>query len=133
MTEIPEHLLNRSKARRAEAPSDASGDSAPSSTPAVATPATPAKATEAPAPKPVVPDPPYVVAAKSRKKIPFWAMAGLAMLPAWAALYLIALKPAEKVLAGPISIGATVYGSCAGCHGADGAGGAGRVLYQGLD
>ena len=54
MTEIPEHLLNRSKARRAEAPSDASGDSAPSSTPAVATPATPAKATEAPAPKPVV-------------------------------------------------------------------------------
>jgi hypothetical protein len=40
VTEIPEHLLNRSKARRAEAPSDASGDSAPSSTPAVATPAT---------------------------------------------------------------------------------------------
>jgi hypothetical protein len=46
-------------------------------------------------------------------------------------LYLIALKPAEKVLAGPMSIGATVFGSCAGCHGADGAGGAGRVLYQG--
>jgi hypothetical protein len=41
------------------------------------------------------------------------------------------LKPAEKVLAGPMSIGATAYGSCAGCHGADGAGGAGRVLYQG--
>ena len=120
MTEIPEHLLNRSKARRADASGDASGDSAPSSTPAVATPATPAKAAEAPAPKPVVADPPYVAAAKSRKKIPFWAMAGLALLPAWAALYLIALKPAEKVLAGPMSIGATVFGSCAGCHGADG-------------
>ena len=131
MTEIPEHLLNRSKARRADASGDASGDSAPSSTPAVATPATPAKAAEAPAPKPVVADPPYVAAAKSRKKIPFWAMAGLALLPAWAALYLLALKPAEKVLAGPMSIGATAFGSCAGCHGADGAGGAGRVLYQG--
>jgi hypothetical protein len=46
-------------------------------------------------------------------------------------LYLIALKPAEKVVAGPLSIGAATYGSCAGCHGADGAGGAGRVLYQG--
>ena len=34
MTEIPEHLLNRSKARRADASGDASGDSAPSSTPA---------------------------------------------------------------------------------------------------
>lgn len=68
MTEIPEHLLNRSKARRADASGDASGDSAPSSTPAVATPATPAKAAEAPAPKPVVADPPYVAAAKSRKR-----------------------------------------------------------------
>ena len=46
-------------------------------------------------------------------------------------LYLIALKPAEKVIAGPMSIGAATYGSCAGCHGAAGAGGAGRVLYQG--
>jgi len=46
-------------------------------------------------------------------------------------LYLIALKPAEKVVAGPLAIGATTFGSCAGCHGADGAGGAGRVLYQG--
>lgn len=103
MTEIPEHLLNRSKARRA----DASGDSTGDSTPAVATPAAstaPAKAKEAPAPKAVIPDPAYVVAAKTRKKIPFWAMTTLALLPAWAMLYLIALKPAEKVVAGPLSI-----------------------------
>ena len=40
-------------------------------------------------------------------------------------------KPAEKVVAGPLSIGATQYASCAGCHGADGSGGAGRPLYQG--
>ena len=58
-------------------------------------------------------------------------MTTLALLPAWALLYLIALKPAEKVVAGPLAIGATTFGSCAGCHGADGAGGAGRVLYQG--
>ena len=130
MTEIPEHLLNRSKARRSEA----SGESTSDSSPAVATPAAsaaPAKAKEAPAPKAVAQDPAYVVAAKTRKKIPFWAMTTLALLPAWAMLYLIALKPAEKVVAGPLSIGAATYGSCAGCHGADGAGGAGRVLYQG--
>ena len=129
MTEIPEHLLNRSKARRA----DASGDSTSDTTPAVATPAAsaPAVPKEAPAPKPVAQDPAYVVAAKTRKKIPFWAMTSLALLPAWAMLYLIALKPAEKVVEGPMSIGAVTYGSCAGCHGAAGAGGAGRVLYQG--
>lgn len=129
MTEIPEHLLNRSKARRAEA----SGAASTENTPAVATPAAtpaPAKA-EAPAPKVAAPDPQYVVAAKSRAKIPFWAMSGLALLPIWAALYLVAIKPAEKVVAGPLSIGTEVYGSCAGCHGANGAGGAGRPLYQG--
>lgn len=131
MTEIPEHLLNRSKARRADASGDATSESSPATTPATTTSSAPAKAEQAPAPKPVVADPPYVVAAKSRKKIPFWAMAGLALLPAWAALYLIALKPAEKVLAGPMSIGETVFGTCAGCHGANGAGGAGRILYQG--
>ena len=130
VTEIPEHLLNRSKARRSEASGDSTSDNAP----AVATPAAsaaPAKSKEAPAPKAVVQDPAYVVAAKTRKKIPFWAMTTLALLPVWAMLYLIALKPAEKVVAGPLSIGAATYGSCAGCHGADGAGGAGRVLYQG--
>ena len=130
MTEIPEHLLNRSKARRSEATGDSTSDTAPAvSTPAAST--APAKAQDAPAPKVVAPDPAYVVAAKTRKKIPFWAMTSLALLPAWAMLYLIALKPAEKVVAGPLSIGAATYSSCAGCHGAEGAGGAGRVLYQG--
>lgn len=130
VTEIPEHLLNRSKARRAEE----SGVSTSDTTPAVATPAAstaPAQAKQAPAPKAVVQDPAYVVAAKTRKKIPFWAMTTLALLPAWAMLYLIALKPADAVVTGPLAIGAETYGSCAGCHGADGAGGAGRALYQG--
>ena len=130
MTEIPEHLLNRSKARRAEA----SGDASSESTPAVAKTAAVAPAAQAavpPAPKPVAKDPAYVVAAKSRRKIPFWAMSGLALLPVWAFLYLISLSPSEKVVEGPLAIGTAVYSSCAGCHGAAGAGGAGRVLYQG--
>ena len=132
MTEIPEHLLNRSKARRAAASGESAGDSAPAAAvPATTASAAPAKAAEAPKPKPVVADPPYVKAAKTRHKIPFWAMSGLALLPVWAALYLVAIKPAEKVVEGPLSVGAVQYASCAGCHGAEGAGGAGRPLYQG--
>lgn len=132
MTEIPEHLLNRSKARRAGASGESTGESTPAtSTPATTAAATPAKSAEAPKPKAVVPDPAYVVAAKTRRKIPFWAMAGLATLPVWAFLYLVAITPAEKAVAGPLAIGTEQYAGCAGCHGAAGAGGAGRVLYQG--
>lgn len=132
MTEIPEHLLNRSKARREAA----SGDSASGASPAVAassTPATttPAKPAEAPKPKAVAPDPAYVVAAKTRRKIPFWAMSALSLLPLWAGVYLLALSPEDKVVEGPTLIGTAVYSGCAGCHGANGAGGAGQVLYQG--
>lgn len=136
MTEIPEHLLNRSKARRAELSGDSSG--APSAPAAASTSsevatraAAPAKSQAAPAPKPVEPDPAYVRAAKERRKIPFWAMSALAMLPVWTFLYLVALTPEEKVQAGPISTGTAVYGACAGCHGGEGAGGAGQVLYEG--
>ena len=132
MTEIPEHLLNRSKARRAEASGESSGNSAPAAaSPATTASTAPAKAAEAPKPKAPPQDPVYVKAAKTRHKIPFWAMSGLALLPVWAALYLVAIKPAEKIVVGPLSVGATQYATCAGCHGAEGAGGAGRVLYQG--
>jgi hypothetical protein len=79
----------------------------------------------------VAPDPAYVVAAKTRRKIPFWAMGALSLLPLWALIYLLALTPEEKVVEGPLYIGTAVYAGCAGCHGADGAGGAGQVLYQG--
>jgi hypothetical protein len=58
-------------------------------------------------------------------------MATLSLLPLWAFLYLIALKPQEKEVEGPMAIGATVYGTCAGCHGAAGQGGAGRVFAGG--
>jgi len=141
VTEIPEHLLKRSKERR-----DVLGatDGAAAVAPAAATKAdAPAAATKTVAKVaaaevaatvtalPPPPDPAYVAAAKARKKIPFWAMATLSLLPLWALMYMLALRPQEKVVEGPLAIGAKVYSSCAGCHGAEGQGGAGRILYQG--
>jgi len=135
VTEIPEHLLKRSKERRQAL----SGESSPAADVTAATPATTASAvpartavpTPAVAPPPPPPDPDYVVAAKTRKKIPFWAMATLSLLPLWALLYVVALTPGEETIEGPLAVGEAVYGSCAGCHGAAGQGGAGRVLHQG--
>ena len=138
MAEVPEHLLKRARERRdalsgAPPPTDAAGATAnlptkaPENKPAASAPVAIAPVASPPAPR----DPAYVVAAKTRKKIPFWAMATLGLLPLWAFLYLLAVRPQEKTVAGPLAIGAGIYGSCAGCHGADGAGGAGRILYQG--
>jgi len=132
VTEIPEHLLKRSKERRAAAGAT-DGATTESSTPATKAVAKVAAA-EVVTPTAALPpprDPAYVAAAKARKKIPFWAMATLSLLPLWAFLYMIALRPQEKVVEGSLAIGAKVYSSCAGCHGAEGQGGAGRILYQG--
>ena len=134
MTEIPEHLLKRSQARKA-----AGGDAAaapapattPSATPAAGESAVPAvTAPKAPAipagPPPPKPDIPVVAAYKARKKIPVWAMVTLSILPLWVFMYLLALKPPEVTAEGPIAIGAGVYGAnCVGCHGAGGVGVAG--------
>lgn len=140
MTEIPEHLLKRAAQRRAamtggDAPADAPADAAPAAgapagdAPAAA--AAPAK--KAPSPLPtlddepakVVPDIPVVAAAKSRKRIPYWATALLASLPLWAFMYYysIAEPPAEAT--GALAEGEAVYLQCQACHGgASGAGGA---------
>jgi len=132
---IPEHLLKRAQEARDKAAgkapaADASGDSP--NLPAKTSEAKPTPAPQvASAPPPPPPDPSYVVAAKTRIKIPFWAMATLSLLPLWALLYVLAIRPQERTVEGPLAVGAGVYGSCAGCHGANGAGGAGRALYQG--
>lgn len=127
MTEIPEHLLKRSKDRQ-QSGATPSTDAVATTSAAVPAPVEKAVVQAAP---PALPDPSYVAAAKSRKKIPFWAMATLSLLPLWAFMYVAALKPQEKVVEGPLAVGAAVYGSCAGCHGAAGQGGAGRALHQG--
>ena len=103
MTEIPEHLLQRSQERRAALglPGGEGGDAAPP-------PAgdgersrrghrRPRPRRSPPAPRPRSPPrlrrrprrrPPYVQAARDRRKrIPFWAMPVIALLPVWAVIY----------------------------------------------
>ena len=141
VTEIPEHLLKRSKAAKAKA-DGAEGEPAASvpatttsaSAPAVAkAAAVPAKAKAVVAAKPVKQDPPYVVAAKTRKKMPFWAVGALSMLPLWGFLYVRGMQPDIKEDTSPMAVGNGLYSSaaCAGCHAADGSGGTGRPLYNG--
>jgi mono/diheme cytochrome c family protein len=140
VTEIPEHLLKRSKAAKAQAagtPADSGAasaetaavekTSAPAATPAVAArAAAPAAPVGPPPPKP---DIPVVAAAKARKKIPFWAFATLSILPLWAFMYVRALTPTTERIAGPLGDGAEVFGGCSGCHGNGGEGVAGGA-YQ---
>jgi len=137
VTEIPEHLLKRSKERRAaiggeSAPaSDAPAAATPAPAEAAATPApaaaaaTPAPVEETPKPKPVRPE---VAAALRRKKIPFWALPVLAALPLWAYAYQGTLEPPPEEVSGPLALGEGIYGGCAACHGAGGGGGAGPAL-----
>lgn len=140
MTEVPEHLLQRSKARRAALGlgGDAGDVAAPAAPKAGAEVATTEAAAPAAAAAPVVEAPPvveklppFVETAIARKKIPFWAASVLAILPVWALVYGLTLdKPTPKE-AGPLALGSATYASCAGCHGGSGAGGSGPALNGG--
>lgn len=153
MTEIPEHLLKRSKERRAAAGgapaggTDGGGTSeaaasadAPAASGAVEKPA----AAKAPAPVPtlddaVTPEPPdiaVVAYARNRKRVPVWAAPVLALLPLWGFLYLFSVQPPPAGENDPIAIGQAVYAAnCATCHLANGAGatagGTGQQLSEG--
>jgi len=142
LTEIPEHLLKRSRERRAalglggdapaDAPASAPGDSAPVPAAAAATPAPTAAVEEAKAPPPPKPDPPYIQAAKRRKKIPFWAIPVLAALPLWGYVYVRTLEPPPAGANDPHVLGATVFtANCASCHGATGGGVSAPALADG--
>src|SRR5690606_20077313 len=100
LTEIPEHLLKRSRERRAAlglgggAPEAAPGGAeaaggAPEPAAAAAPPAAPAPAApvEEAAPEPPPPEPAHIQAAKRRKRIPYWAMTAVAALPLWGYVY----------------------------------------------
>ncbi|MEI7887928.1 MAG: cytochrome c [Actinomycetes bacterium] len=139
MTEVPEHLLARSRARRA-AMGGGSGDSSPSESsdagsssaavvPAASSASVAGASSASPAlvdNTPAVPDPvaPWVAAAQTRQKIPFWAIPVLALLPIWAAVYMLTLDKPTPTELGPYEAGAEVYGNkgCSGCHGTAGAG-----------
>jgi mono/diheme cytochrome c family protein len=141
MTEIPEHLLARSRARREAAglatPAEAGAATAPAAggevepvAAAVATPA--AAAAPPPPPPPPKPDPPYIQAYKNRKRIPFWAMPALALLPLWAFVYANTLEKPAAEQTGPLAAGAKIYQQCASCHGASGEGGVGPSFQNGV-
>jgi mono/diheme cytochrome c family protein len=150
VTEIPEHLLKRSRERRAaigkgddDAPAAAGDAPAASNAPATTAPAAPAATPAAsgppartPAPTPAAPPPPkpdpvYVQAAKTRRKIPFWAMATLSLMPVWAFMYVRAVTEPPEVVEGPLGIGTEIYSNCASCHGAAGGGGVGYPFSGG--
>lgn len=146
MTEIPEHLLKRSRERRAAmggdgdgGASDGGGASQSSETSSAPSAATPAKAAASmpahPAPEslPATPPPsPMVEAHQRRRKIPFWAMPVLAALPLWAYVYQGTLSP-PPAGEGPEVLGEELYAAsgCAGCHGAGGGGGVGPAFTGG--
>ena len=149
VTEIPEHLLKRSRERRAaigqggDAGASDGAAAAPAATPATTEKAVaPAAATSSgpparsgpPSPDKVTPpnpDPAYVPAAKQHRKVPWWAMATLGLMPVWGFMYVRALTEAPEVVEGPLGIGAEQYGSCAACHGAAGGGGVGYAFSGG--
>lgn len=144
MTDVPEHLLQRSRDRRAALGLGGGGDAAAPAesaapaaggAPATATPSTPAAAPAAPAPAPEplppAPPPPYVAAAMSRKRMPVWVLPVIAFLPLWGWMYASTLSQPESDAPGELAAGAEVYAACAGCHGAGGGGGTGRQLSGG--
>jgi mono/diheme cytochrome c family protein len=147
VTEIPEHLLKRSRERRSAlglGGEGGSGDSTPAAatTPATTASAAPAATTSAApagraaaavpaAPPPAKPDSFVVSAYKRRKKIPAWAMLALSLLPIWAFMYARAVTTQVVEAAGPLGVGETIYGSCANCHGGNGSGGVGYAFNNG--
>jgi mono/diheme cytochrome c family protein len=104
-------------ASTAPATTESADAPAPAAAPAAAVPATPAVA---PPPAPITP---WVEAATTRKKIPFWAVPVLFALPLWAVIYALTLDPPTDAN-GPLTIGDQVYNQkgCSGCHGGTGGG-----------
>lgn len=141
MIEVPEHLLARSRQRRAELTGEGGGEApAPAASPAAPVPAAASgPAAPAPAPVPAAPEPaapepvpPYVEAARQRKKMPVWAAPVMVFLPIWAIFYVGTLEPPASDELVLIENGSVVYSTCASCHGADGSGSAtGRQLNDG--
>ena len=146
MTEIPEHLLKRSRERRAalglgggDAGAGSGDEAAPAATPASSTPATTSAATPAPAapaapvevkPEPPKPVPAYIQAARQRRRVPIWAMPVLAAVPLWGYVFFRTLDP-PPVENDPLVLGEELYSSCAGCHGGSGQGVSAPALADG--
>lgn len=146
MSEIPEHLLKRSRSAKAGKSGGDAGasESAPAaaspSAPAPAGGSAPAAAASVPAnlpnldpePVPAKPEPHYVVASKARRRVPVWALPIVVALPVWAIAYPGTMQepPREDPLITESTLFYTEAG-CAGCHGAAGGGGTGYAFTGG--
>ncbi len=146
VTEIPDHLLRRSRERRA-ALGQGDGEGGPgeaSSLPATTGPTSAPAAAAAPAAAPVQAAPRVAAVAEPRPeappippgkaKIPLFALPVILVLPLFAFFYAHGFQtPPKEVPTDPLVLGAEVYrtAGCSGCHGANGEGGVGPVLHQG--
>ncbi|MGH9123493.1 MAG: c-type cytochrome [Acidimicrobiales bacterium] len=149
MTEIPEHLLRRSRERRAAlglGGDDADGDGEQAALPAKSaapSAAAPAKAAAKPAPAKkaavAIEEPAEVVTyvappkGPHKMRIPLFVMPVLIGIPLWAAFFPSAFSNHHHVtITDPVALGAIVYqNNCATCHGAHGEGGVGPALHGG--
>jgi mono/diheme cytochrome c family protein len=153
VTEIPDHLLQRSRQRRAalgegDGGGGDEGGATPAASgaePAASAPAASASTEVAPAAAPaaasapaVIDEPPSPILladqAVRRSRIPVWAAPVLLILPFWAVLYAGAFG--ERGNEGPVDplvLGAQVYKSagCSSCHGPAGEGVTGPALARG--
>jgi hypothetical protein len=147
VTEVPDHLLQRSRDRRAAlglgggdagdaggaAPAAASQSADTGAAVEATAAARPAAVTPAEAPaSPPKPVPPYVQASLNRKKIPLWVMPVLAFLPVWAIVYVNTLSKPPATTKTQLDAGTDVYtAKCSSCHLPDGSGGQGRPFKDG--
>ncbi len=149
MTEIPEHLLRRSRERRAalglggDGEGGGGGDALAAttdSTPARTGAAAPAKAAPSKAPA-IIEEPAETKAAfvapptgPHKLPVPIWVMPVLIAIPMWAFFFPAAFSNHKKaVVTDPITIGNQVYHSaCSTCHGQNGEGGVGPALHGGV-
>ena len=143
MAEIPEHLLRRSRERRAalsgeEAPAEPSGEESTSSEAApakveAAAPAAPLPRVSA-APPPEPEGPPVGFLPAGRRRMSMWGLPVMAVLPFFAFFYAQAFQnPPPERPSDPLVLGEEIYRSagCGGCHGATGGGGVGPAVAGG--
>ncbi len=142
LTEIPEHLLKRSAARKAalsgeSAPAEEASDAGSAVEPAATQAAAPAVAESTapevyvePEPEPVAP---YITSFQERKKIPYWIVPVLLFLPVWGMFYYGTLERVPQGLTGLLGEGEHLYveAGCSGCHGGEGGGGIGPAFADG--
>ena len=142
MAEVPEHLLQRSAARRAALTGGAApeGGAAPATT-GESAPAAAGGAAPAAPPKVTPTQPAFIepvnkkeferVSTIRRRRIPAWAMGVLAIIPLWGVLYIGAFGPRPVEDEGPPDGSSIFANNCSSCHGATGGGGVGPKLAGG--